>query len=438
MRFYLSFFFLSVLFAASLLWTGCEQQQPTEPEDPATLESFALLQKKVFDLSCATSGCHSNSSKAGGLVLEATVSYSSLVNATPTNTAASHAGLKLIRPGLPDSSLLYLKLGQNVKAEYGDRMPQNSIAGMTSSAREFIRQWIAAGAPQSGKVADYRLLESDIIAIESFNPPAPPTQGLQLHVRPFAIDPGQEREIFTFDRVTNDAPLYISGIDIAMREGSHHFILYKYGGSDLQQGIVRDFNNSTLFQEMRHSDERIFLMGAQTPTLSVRLPEGVVFQLDPNQGFDLNSHYTNNNGQSVMLGEVYVNLHTVQASPGMKVAIPIFDNYINFVLPKNEKTTVQRTVLFDSPRQIFSFSSHTHKRGESFKIFLVGGHNDGQLVYENFSWDHPPAKMFSTPLSFQAGWGYRIEVVYNNETEREIRFGFTSEDEMCIVLGYYY
>jgi hypothetical protein len=45
---------------------------------------------------------------------------------------------------------------------------------------------------------------------------------------------------------------------------------------------------------------------------------------------------------------------------------------------------------------------------------------------------------YNPPLRFETGWGYRVEVVYNNETSRTIRFGFTSEDEMCIVIGYYY
>ncbi len=83
-------------------------------------------------------------------------------------------------------------------------------------------------------------------------------------------------------------------------------------------------------------------------------------------------------------------------------------------------------------------SSHTHKRGESFKIYGVGGVNNGNLLYENSDWDHPPLKTFSPPLRFEAGEGYRIEVTYNNNTDRDLHFGITSEDEMCIVVGYYH
>lgn len=83
-------------------------------------------------------------------------------------------------------------------------------------------------------------------------------------------------------------------------------------------------------------------------------------------------------------------------------------------------------------------SSHTHKHGESFKIYRVGGAEDGILIYENYDWDHPPTKTFTRPLRFETSQGYRIAVTYNNETDRDIRFGVTSEDEMCIVVGYCY
>jgi hypothetical protein len=76
------------------------------------------------------------------------------------------------------------------------------------------------------------------------------------------------------------------------------------------------------------------------------------------------------------------------------VAKPIFNNFINFTLPARQKTTVERTITFNKSLKIFSLSSHTHKRGESFNISLVGGPHDGTLVYENNSWDHPPNVTF--------------------------------------------
>jgi hypothetical protein len=48
--------------------------------------------------------------------------------------------------------------------------------------------------------------------------------------------------------------------------------------------------------------------------------------------------------------------------------------------------------------RVFSLSSHTHKRGESFQIF----HPDGSLLYENYIYNDPLRKRFSPPLEFDS------------------------------------
>lgn len=426
-----------LLCSVALFGLACEQKQPSESEETKDSGTFGLLQQKIFDQHCATSGCHNSVSKAGGMALRGSESYSNLINVQPNNTAARNAGILRVKPSDAEKSFLYLKTGQSLNTEYGDRMPQNSTLGLSASAREFIRQWIAAGASQTAEVADARLLDQPIVTTDPFTPPDPPAQGMQLRVYPFVVNSREEREIFVYSRLQNTDTLYVRGVDIKMREGSHHFILYKYSAADLPSGQVRDFNNTTLFQEMFRSSARVFLIGSQTPTMSYDLPENVVFPLEPLQGFDLNSHYVNNSSTGVS-GEVYVNLRTVPKSSAYKIAQPIFDNFTNILIPKKQKSNILRMVTFDTTRYVFMLTSHTHKRGESFKIFLVGGPEDGKLVYENYTWDHPTTRTFSPPLRFERGWGYRIEAVYNNDTDRDIRFGFTSEDEMCIVIGYYY
>ncbi|MBI3004358.1 MAG: hypothetical protein HYY49_02960 [Ignavibacteriales bacterium] len=315
-------------------------------------------------------------------------------------------------------------------------MPLNSVSPLASNYREFIRQWIINGAPQDGKVADERLLADPVVSNDTFVPPDPPLQGVQLQVRPFAISPVSEREIFVFGRISNVDSLFVNRFEIKMRPGSHHFILYKYGAVDLTEGQVRNLDPTSPGQEIFRVARQLFV-GSQTPVYDYQLPPDVVLPLDPLQGFDFNSHYVNSK-TTVSTGQVYINLHTTSRTDSTRVGQPVFDNYLGFLLPKKQKTTVNYTWVKNFPRNIFMLSSHTHKRGESFKIYRVGGIEDGTLIYENHDWDHPPSKTFTPPLRFEAGQGYRAEVVYNNESEKDIRFGVTSEDEMCIVIGYYY
>ena len=48
-------------------------------------------------------------------------------------------------------------------------------------------------------------------------------------------------------------------------------------------------------------------------------------------------------------------------------------------------------------------------------------------------YQHPPYQFFNPPLRFEAGEGMRTKVRYINESNREIRYGVTSEDEMGIL-----
>lgn len=430
-----------LLFASvSVLLFSCRNEATVQVPDQLNQPTFDVIQTTIFSQQCASSGCHNSVSKSGGLDLSAGASFPNLVGARPSNTFAQLDGLLRVHPAKAESSFLFLKLEGNLKGGYGERMPLGSSVPMSSNRREFIRQWIAAGAPRDGVVADVRLLKDPISERDEFMPLPPPQNGVQLHVRPFAIDPGREREIFVFERISAQETLYVSKVEIKMREGSHHFILYKYAGTDLGVGQVRDLEGS-LPQEMFRIG-REYTIGSQTPLLSYELPSNVVIPLSPSQGFDLNTHYVNK-GTEVATGEVYINLHTVPRTDSTKIARPIFDNYVGFRLPPQQRTTVTRTTTVSTPAKIFMLSSHTHKRGESFKIFLVGGPYHGTLVYENTSWDHPPNvrypnTAFPRIIDVQSGWGYRIEVVYNNDTDRTLTFGLTSEDEMCIVLGLYY
>lgn len=419
-------------FLAICLFSSCDKGVQVEAEGPKT--TFESIQGTILSQNCSVSGCHNSTSHSGGLDLESSASYSNLVNAEPTNTFARTAKFVRVRPFKPDSSFLFLKIDGTQALDFGNRMPSNSTAELPSNYREFIRQWIQAGAPREGEVADARLIRDPIVSNDTFTPPSQPQQGLQLQVRPFAIDPLSEREIFVYNKSTNADSLYVNRIEVKMRPGSHHFILYSYNATGLREGEIRDL--TTTNGEIFRAGRQLFI-GSQTPMLDHQLPPNVVLRMNPYQGFDYNSHYVNT-GSAVKTGEVYVNLHTVARNDSTKVAVPIFDNYVLLSLPRGQKTTVQYTWTKSFARNVFMLSSHSHKRGESFKIFGVGGINQGRLLYENYDWDHPPLKAFSPPLRFEAGEGYRIEVTYNNNTDRDLHFGITSEDEMCIVVGYYY
>jgi hypothetical protein len=182
----------------------------------------------------------------------------------------------------------------------------------------------------------------------------------------------------------------------------------------------------------------VFFGGAMVPQSDFRFPDGVALRLPPNTGLDLNAHYVNRTGAEFP-GEVQVNLHTVAASQVRTVASPLNLQNTDITIRAHADTTIRKTFVVSEPTMtIITLTSHMHEHGTRFVVRLAGGARDGQVVYDNTDWAHPLVRTFDAPLVLKKGEALVSEVTYHNTTDRVIRFGLTSEDEMGIVFGYYY
>lgn len=414
------------LFGAIIVFAGCTDSA-TDSDAHDHGSTFELIQTRLFNTSCAVSGCHAGATPTGGMSLEDGVAYGNLINISPSNTAARTDGFLRVRPGMSDSSFLYRKLAGLLGPDHGARMPLGSAA-LDSGWIQFVREWIEAGAPEAGSVADPGLIGA---GDEMFAPLAPPDHGFQLHVPAFDVPPQSNREIFYYQRTPNELPVYVNKFEVRMRNHSHHFILYSY---DALTGLPSEGVTRELGDEMENFDKRGFILGAQEASFDYQFPPGVAVEIPAHQGVDLNSHYVNP-GDATIKGEVYVNLHTVDHVD--RIAYSLLYPTQNFVLPPKRTTVVRDTVPATFNADVFMLTSHMHERGKSFKAYIVGGPDDGKLIYENYDWQSPVLKPFDPPLHLQAGQGIAYEATYDNQTDRTIRWGYTSEDEMCILVGYY-
>ena len=425
------------------------------PSGPAPVEgapSFSQIQTTILAQSCATVGCHVGANAAGGLALSADVAYENLVGIKPMNAAASSDGLRRVMAGKPDSSLLYHKLvfppGHHAR-DYGNPMPAGT-PGVSVGQLEFVRQWIVAGAPKTGIVANAALLLDRAAQTgQPFEPLlAPPVgTGFQLKVDRFDVVPNFERELFNYRKVGNTADIYVSRIETSMRPFSHHFVLYAFDPKTPAAvipapDVVRDIRRAdgTMdFANMVAMGYHIFLGGSMQPRNDFSFPAGTALRLPANVAIDLNVHYANRTASKVD-GEAYVNLYTVPVSA---VKFPLSTlNLMNtgLVLPAGQVTVARKDFLFDTRTTVTGLTSHMHARGTKFQIQIVapGSARDGELIYENLDWEHPALINFASPIVLEKGQGLRSIVTYNNTTASPIFFGLTSNQEMDIIFGYYY
>tara|TARA_B100001750_G_C15383759_1_gene533829 strand:+ start:67 stop:612 length:546 start_codon:yes stop_codon:yes gene_type:complete len=73
-----------------------------------------------------------------------------------------------------------------------------------------------------------------------------------------------------------------------------------------------------------------------------------------------------------------------------------------------------------------------------FRAEVVGGEQNGELVYISYDWEHPIMFELNPPLRLEPDQGIKLIATYDNWTDQALLFGFLSEDEMMILYGYYY
>jgi len=240
----------------------------TVPDENATYHD---IQEYLFDKSCANSVCHAAPANAGNLNLTYGISYQDLVGRVPQNPAAIAAGMKLVDPGNPENSFLLTKLMGPETPEQGAKMPFGG--GMLHNGKiDAVRTWIAAGAPERGKVegiGDIGILRDPD---EIFEPPAPPPpgEGYQIHLPPFKIEPGTEREVFYATRITDEngnpieEDIFINKVEIFYPAGSHHFIIYRLTEAGTEKGLLAEgavpgigVDPADLFRELDTEDPQL-------------------------------------------------------------------------------------------------------------------------------------------------------------------------------------
>jgi hypothetical protein len=420
--------YLAAVLVGLLPAPSCDEGPTAGPDTPIP-STYDRISTGLLTPSCAIAACHAGATPTGGLALTPERAYGALVGVIPANEAARTDGLLRVRRGSPEQSFLMRKLTGTLGSGHGARMPLGSSA-LHPAMIEYVRQWIAAGAPRDGDVADTSLLHgAHGHGAHDFEALAPPSHGFQLHLPAFDVRPHSEREVFFATRSPIAHATYMTGFRVAMRDLSHHFTLYSLlpGGAPLALNVVRDrgFNNDEFLRP------RAFLFGTQEADVSYSLPPGVGIRLDPNDPFDVNVHAVNP-GATTLPGEAYVNVFTAEHVE--RVATPLLWSFHRFVLPAHSSRTLRDTLQITDASDLLMLTTHFHKHGRLFRIYHLHGGVD-EVIYENRLWDHPLIARYDASIHLAAGDRLRLEATYTNDTDVDIYYGASAEDEMCSIYG---
>lgn len=434
-------------------------------EEPDT---WNIIQDSIFTPNCIS--CHDHGlyfAEQSDLILAEDVAYQELINVVPNNTAAADDGLTLVgTDGIVSlyNSFLWEKINAqdfehfyDDHPEYGSLMPLG-VDFLTNGQLEYIRQWIIAGAPDSGVVADANLLsDTTRFRLPEFEALEPPENGIQLHLGPFEIAPQFERELFYFSEIDTSDLIYVNKVEITMAPGSHHFILYTYDEDLFEETLLQNFPETDVYRDLRNlgGEENIstlvympwmrFITGTQIRFFQYSFPAGVALRLDPFYGFDMNSHYVNYTDETTY-GEVYANLHTVSLTEVSHVAEILQLNNTEFSLAPMETTFVNAIYWVGDEFEgydnlnVFQLQSHAHQKNLEFRVYKRSetDPNYREMIYMALDWEHPPIINYDPPISFNNDEGFELEAIYYNNSQDTTKFGFLSTDEMMILFGLFY
>ena len=420
--------------------------------------TWDAIQDHIFAGNCTS--CHSAGTsfeRQSGLDLTAGAAFSNLVDVPAQNQAARDDGLLRVSSngGLPGLAQSFLWEKINVAEQdhfyddhpgYGSLMPMG-LPPLTNGELEFIKNWIVAGAPETGIVANENLLNDDSrFELREFAPLEPPQQGIQLHLEPFDVWPAErfDREVLFFEPHQTTEDLFVNRYEVSYRDGSHHFILFNYpdGKAVPKPGVFRDLRdeNGTLDRNVANEFNSVFPTNAfivtQEPYTDYSFPPGVALRLPSGSGFDLNVHSVNRSEETIN-GEVFVNLYTVDRNDVEHVADFAHFSNTSITLPPQQVTTISREFTFSETQNVIQLWSHSHEHTTEFKIERVTEDGD-ELIYWTHDWEHPPILQLDPPLTFKRGDRVRLVTTYDNDTDRVIRFGPYSSDEMQFMFYIYY
>ena len=122
-----------------ILISGCSEESTTEPAPTASLPTAKLsdIQSKIFNTSCALTGCHGSTNNQASLLLTDGSSFSNLVNVQ----SVLFPQYKRVEANNNSNSIL-IKI---LRGEVSPRMPLNRDL-LSAAVIDSIAKWIDNGA----------------------------------------------------------------------------------------------------------------------------------------------------------------------------------------------------------------------------------------------------------------------------------------------------
>lgn len=262
--------------------------------------------------------------------------------------------------------------------------------------------------------------------------PAAPQSGVQLHVGPWAVAPGEEINRCVVAQV--EKTLLVNGIESWAGQNVHHFRTdatianVPLGDHDCAEIFTQEVmaNSITLYSTTKAHERIDFPKGT-----AGQLPRGFVTLI-------MSYHYLNTSADSQTV-EGYLNLETTTRDQVETLINGLVGTYDDFELPPLAKTSLKATCNIDRPIDVIALTSHAHDLLTSFEIRLVRQGNR-PAEPDHFSDDGRTSILktyIDAPVRLEPGDQIEWICSYDNPTDLPVREGEGAADEMCKAIVVY-
>jgi hypothetical protein len=263
---------------------------------------------------------------------------------------------------------------------------------------------------------------------------------LALEWGPIEVDPSVEGTRCVVKRLKNSERVYISGIENRLSSISHHLVIYRV--TDTEERL--DPYPCSPFVDTLDPDKGAPLMITQKKADTLTLPSGVAFTFEPHQMVRLELHYLNVSDEA---REARSTTEFVALPPAEfeHEADFLFTGNVDIRIEPRSSATLGPT-YFPLPPELngvkfFGITGHEHQWGTNVTVSTAAGPAEAETpvyVVENFAWNEPETVIHDPPFVVPDDGGFRFTCEWMNLSDEVVKFGESTNEEMCFFWAYYY
>lgn len=265
-----------------------------------------------------------------------------------------------------------------------------------------------------------------------------------------AIDVGPGEEIYPICQswtLGNEEPLFVNAIR-GINEGAWHHSNWVFVTDNLYRGEDGTWDcDSRRFDGITGgiTGGVFFAQSTQAPIDEQRFPPGVAMRLPPHARVIGDVHLINATPEAKSTAMTF-EVDVIPESQVTTRLLPLVFVYLDLTIPPRSQSQFvmdcpiapehRRQLGREPDFNVYYVLPHYHTKGNLLRLELVGGANDGQVLYESrAATGEPWGQTITPPIPVAGAESIRMTCGFDNPTDATITYGI-GDQEMCVLLAF--